>query len=153
MTNGTKPRKAKNEIPVTYNLGWWAYQNNLQIDSFKIDIIKSELNLFNSKSLISYKISGTLKNFDNDVRFIKSVHISEKKITKEPSMYADEGNIDAEIQITPIVGYKDSKGTKAGNSYFSFTNELKIESMGWGENLILLKCGKFEQTIKLSQTK
>ena len=47
-----EPRKPKIEIPVTYNIGWWSYQDDLIIDSLKVEIVESELNLFNSKSLL-----------------------------------------------------------------------------------------------------
>lgn len=57
----TEPRKPKLEIPVTYNIGWWSDQKALIVDSLQIDILESKLNLFNSKSLISYKVGGQLK--------------------------------------------------------------------------------------------
>ena len=56
-----EPRKPKIEIPVTYTISWWSYQNDLVIDSLKIKIIESKLNLFNSKSLISYSVYGKMK--------------------------------------------------------------------------------------------
>jgi len=56
------PGYPKIEIPVTYNISWWSNQKELNIDSLKIDIIESRLSLFNSKSLIAYKVFGHLKN-------------------------------------------------------------------------------------------
>ena len=44
-----EPRRPKLEIPVTYNISWWSNPKALTIDSLKIDIIESKLNLFNSK--------------------------------------------------------------------------------------------------------
>lgn len=70
------PRSPKLEIPVTYNVGWWANQEALSIDSLKIEIIESKLNLFNEKSLISYEVSGQLTNEQHWKAEIKEVHIS-----------------------------------------------------------------------------
>ena len=54
-----EPRNPRIEIPITYNIGWWSNQNGLTIENLEIEIVESKLNLFNSKSLISYKINGT----------------------------------------------------------------------------------------------
>ena len=36
-----EPRKPKIEIPVNYNIGWWSHQDDIIIDSLKIEIIQS----------------------------------------------------------------------------------------------------------------
>jgi hypothetical protein len=140
----TEPRKPVFEIPVTYNIGWWSDQKALKVDSLKIDIVESKLNLFTSKSLISYKVIGHLKNKGY---FIKEVHISER-INLDTTL-----NYDRIIEITPVI--KDCETTKVngGTEKFEFKNEHLINSNHWGINRIKFICGQKEQTIELHQVK
>ena len=57
-----EPRNPKMEVPITYNISWWSYQEDLTIENLEVNIIESKLNLFNSKSLISYTIKGKLNH-------------------------------------------------------------------------------------------
>ena len=141
-----EPRKPKIEIPITYNIGWWSYQDNLTIDSLKIEIIESKLNLFNSKSLISYSVYGKIK-FD-DVHWepnIEKIHLSER-IEKDSL----KNRI---IEITPIISVTEKDNQKSGVKKFNFKNEHTIISNGWGNNTIKFICGNKEQIIKLQQRK
>jgi len=89
----------------------------LFIDSLNIEIIECKLNLINSKSIISYKISGQLYYEGYCQPQIKEVHISECL------------NIDTTfeyhriIEITPIIEViRDEEGN--GDSFkFELTNE------------------------------
>ena len=121
-----EPRKPKNEIPITYNIRWWSNQENLIIDSLKIEIIESKLNLFNSKSLISYSVYGKMKI---------------EKFWKP------------KIEITPIIKVVENEKKKEGVEKFNFKNEHTITSNSWGENKIRFICGNKEQIIKLNQYK
>ncbi|WP_188051740.1 hypothetical protein [Flavobacterium sp. GP15] len=142
----TEPRKPKIEIPVTYNIGWWSYQDDLTIDSLKIEIIESKLNLFNSKSLVSYSIYGKMKFDDGHWEpKIESVHLSER-IEKDSL----KNRI---IEITPIISVSEKDNEKGGFKKFNFKNEHTIISNGWGNNIIKFICGNKEQIIRLQQTK
>lgn len=141
-----EPRKPKIEIPVTYNIGWWSNQNNLIIDSLKIKIIESKLNLFNSKSLISYSVYGKIKFKEvNWEPVINEIHLSER-IEKDSL----KNRI---IEITPIISDIEKDKPKNGVKNFKFTNEHTILSNGWGTNTIKFICGDKEQIIKLHQSK
>ncbi|MBK7030028.1 MAG: hypothetical protein IPH45_12810 [Bacteroidales bacterium] len=140
----TEPRKPVIEVPVTYNIGWWNDQKAFKVDSLKIDIVESRLNLFNSKSLISYKVIGHL---ENKGYFINEVHISER-INLDTTL-----NCDRVVEITPVI--KDKRITKVNNetNKFEFKNEHIINSNHWGINRIKFICGLKEQTIELHQIK
>jgi len=140
----TEPRKPVIEIPVTYNIGWWTDQKALKVDSLKIDIVESRLNLFNSKSLISYKVIGHL---ENKGYFIKEVHISER-INLDTTL-----NYDRVIEITPVIKDKESTKVNSEKDKFEFKNEHIINSNHWGINRIKFICGLKEQTIELQQIK
>ena len=142
-----EPRKPKIEIPITYNIGWWANQDKLIIENLDIQIIQSELNLFNSKSLVRYKINGKIKTPYDWKTHIKEVHISDR-FNKDSTL-----NFDRIIELTPIVGIKDDEKTNGKNANFEFTNELIITSANMGVNRIKFICADKEQIIELVQTK
>jgi hypothetical protein len=142
-----EPRQPKLEIPVTYNIGWWSNQKDLSIESLNIEIVESKLNLFNSKSLISYRISGKL-TYDKFWRtFIDEVHISER-INNDSSL-----NCGRIIEITPVLNNQENKKPKRVSEKFEFKNEHTITSNRWGINRIKIICGDKEQTIELHQYK
>ena len=142
-----EPRRPKLKIPITYNIGWWANQKMLSIDSFNVEVVECKLNLFNSKSLISYKVSGYLNYEWHWQPKIKEVHISER-INNDTTLQYDRI-----IEITPIVKTKKNEKVKGGSDKFEFKNEHTITSNHYGINRIKFVCGQKEQIIELRQTK
>jgi hypothetical protein len=143
----TEPRNAKLEIPITYNIDWWSDQKALVVDSLKVDIVESKLNLFNRKSLISYKVSGRLNYEGHWQPIIVEVHISERINLDTTLQY------DRIIEIIPIIKDKENKNSNGGSDKFEFKNEHLINSNQWGINRIKFICGKKEQIIELRQSK
>jgi hypothetical protein len=141
------PRDPKIQVPVTYNLGWWTDQKAITIDSIKIDIVESKLSMFNSKTLISYKVTGQLTYEGHWRPVIEEVHISER-INQDTTL-----PFDRIIEITPVVHDKEDKKSSGGSDKFEFKNEHIINSNHWGLNTIKFTCGQKEQTIVLRQTK
>lgn len=169
----TEPREPKYEIPITYNIGWWSYQEALNIDTFEVKLIDSRLNLFNSYSLINYRIKGRLILYKNNWEpFIDKIHISERVI-KTDTIDTDSSSImtfslnkdtvqigevsikpEAIIELTPIIKVKENNSYKAGHAIeFDLTNEHKIQSLDWGDNYLLIKCEKFDFLLRLQQRK
>ena len=143
----TEPRRPKIEIPVTYNIGWWSDQKALLVDSLTIDIVESGLNLFNSKSSISYKVSGHLGYEGHWQPEINAVHISER-INLDTTLHYDRI-----IEITPIIKDKSNDNVNGGTDKFEFKNEYTITSNHWGINSIKFICGQKQQIIELRQAK
>jgi len=142
-----EPRKPILEIPVTYNIGWWSDQKALNIDSLQVDIVESRLSLFNSKSLIAYKVIGHLDYEGQWQPRIKEIHISER-INRDSTLQCDRI-----IEITPVIENKENKKVNGGSDKFEFKNEHIITSNHWGINRIKFICGLKEKTIKLQQVK
>jgi len=142
-----EPKNPKLEIPVTYNIGWWSEQKTLNVDSLKIDIVESRLSLFNSKSLIAYKVSGHLKYTGHWQPLIKEVHISER-LNLDSTFQCDRI-----IEITPVISVKENKKVNGGTDKFEFKNEHIVSSNHWGINRIKFICGKKEKTIEVHQFK
>lgn len=142
-----QPGKPKLEIPVTYTIEWWPEQNKMTVESFDIDIIESNLNLLNSKSLIAYKVSGILKSVGQWKSFIYKVHISERFNSDTTKPY------ERVIEITPVVSAKKMENTTDSTDPFEFKNEHIVFSSQWGVNRIKFVCGSKEQIIELRQRK
>lgn len=142
-----EPREPRYEIPITYNVGWWSYQDQMKIESFGVKMIENNLNLFNSKSLMSYEIKGEINYSGHWKPYIHEVHISERITTDSTSHHHRI------IEITPIVKTKKDKEKKGGIVKFDFKNEHTITSGGWGNNKIKIKCLDKEETIEFKQIK
>ncbi|NDW09599.1 hypothetical protein [Dysgonomonas sp. 520] len=154
------PRKPKNQIKMIREIGWCGNQNLLQIDSLEVKVLESNLNLFTSKSLVSYTVKGRLKNrthpqVTKTKAYIDKVLVSEYIDTKYVSMNDSVGlSISGkEIRITPIVATKQMKEETEEESEFSFTNEYTVHSMNWGQNSIQFICGEKTAEIGLYQRK
>lgn len=141
------PRAPKRTIPITYSIGWWTNQSALCVTSLQIALVESKLNLFNTKSLIAYTVSGELTNQTHWKAQVVKVHLSER-INHDSSL-----NYDSIIEITPIIAGKEDKTVQAGVTSFAFKNEHQITSMHWGINRIKLVCGTMEQIVELNQKK
>ena len=142
-----EPRNPRLEIPVTYNIGWWSDQKALSIDSLKIDIVESQLSLFNSKSLVEYKVFGHLKYEGQWQPIIKEVHISER-INLDTTLHCERI-----IEITPVIMNKENSKVHVATNKFEFKNEHTITSNQWGINRIKFICGQMEETIEIQQFK
>ena len=142
-----EPRHPKIVVPVTYNVSWWSYQEDLIIESLEVNIIESKLHLFNSKSLISYTIKGKIKYDSHWKPSIKEIHISER-INRDSTQ-----NINRIIELTPIVKVEKDENTNGGIKEFELINEHMITSGNWGLNRIKIICGNKETIIELQQRK
>lgn len=153
------PREPKTETKVTSDIGWWAYQDELQVDSFKTKIIESKLNLFNSESLISYTTTGFLTGKQGWKPVIKKVHMSQRFIrefNRKLHPYLDKDSFElpeALIEITPIVEVTEDKNYNGEKIAYKFTNELKVNSFHWGGNRLRIQCREKHDDIILQQRK
>lgn len=148
--------KEKKEVPIFYQLGWWAHQQLMEITSFEVTIIESDLNLLNSVSLISYTVKGCLHEGTNGTPYIQSVQHAEYLIYA-PSEFSEEemteSPVHALIQLTPVVNIKNDEKKSTERVSFEFTNFYKIKSVRWGENQVQFRCGNIDKKIALIQFK
>ena len=153
------PREPKNEIAVTYEIGCWSYQDELQVESFKVKTIKSELNIFNSESLISYTTKGILTGKKGWKPYIYKVHMSQRFIreyNRKLHPYLDKDTVklpEAIIETTPIVQVKEDKNYNGEKIPYEFTNELKLISFHMGANWLRIQCKEKYTDIILVQRK
>jgi len=141
-----EPRKPKLEIVETNDIGWWPHQECLKIDSFQVEFVESELNLFNSKSLIKYTVKGKLSHKDSWRPYINHIHPSHRFLRRHdtnihPYLGKDTINTpEAMIEISPVIKVKNDDKYKGEEIPFEFTNEIKLESFHWGQNWIRFQC-------------
>jgi hypothetical protein len=143
----TGPRDPKNQIETTFDIGWWSHQDGLIIDNLEIEIVDSRLNLFNSKSLISYTISGMMTGSKNWEPYLKKIHLSERFVKTDSTSHMGL------IELTPLIGVRENSNYVDGKVPFKVTNELLMESFHWGNNPVLFKCEQIERRIELKQRK
>jgi len=154
-----EPRSPKLEISETNEIGWWAYQKSLKVDSFSVEFVESKLNLFNSKSLIKYTVKGKLANDGQWKPSIKNIHISQRFIRQydkelHPYLDSDTTNIpEAIIEITPVIEVTNDENYRGEIIEFEFTNELKLESFHWGNSWVRFQCADKWKDLILKQRK
>lgn len=144
------PGNPKIEIPETHSIGWWSNQEALNVDAFEVDIIESNLNMFNTESLISYRIIGHLSYKKGRRPLIKEIHLSERFLT---DIGDSTETPKALIEITPIIETIDDDSYDGEKIKFDITNEKIINSFHWGDNQLRFKCLNHTNDIKLSQQK
>jgi hypothetical protein len=126
----TGPREPKNQVETTFEIGWWSNQDGLTVDNLEIEIIDSRLNLFNSKSLVSYTVSGTMTGSKNWEPYLKKIHISERFVNTDSTSRVGL------IELTPLIGVKENDSYVDNKIPFKATNELMMESFHWGNNSV-----------------
>jgi hypothetical protein len=150
--------KQKKNLPVVYQLGWWAHQKMLDVSSFEVTVIKSQLNLLNSISVIRYVVKGWLQPDSFGMPYIQAVHHSEQLKHVQDSFSQEKEEIfsspvHALIELTPIVGIKNKKNSNKERVAFEIINEYNIKSLQWGANNFMFRCAGIERVICLNQTK
>ncbi|MFN6945838.1 MAG: hypothetical protein ACK4ND_12895 [Cytophagaceae bacterium] len=154
-----EPREPKLEIPVTYEIGWWSYQESINIDSFKVEFVEHNLNLFNSKSLIKYRVAGTIQNEGHWKPNIKNIHISQRFLNRYNESFPNNlkydtaGSPEALIEITPVIEVRKDENYNGEHIKFKFENEIKLESFHWGGNSVRFLCKDKYEDLILTQYK
>ena len=154
-----EPRSPKLQISETPNIGWWAYQDALTVDTFQVELIESKLNLFNSKSLIRYTVKGRLSYKGHWKPSIKDIHVSQmflRQYDRELHPYLDSDTAqtpEALISVTPVIKVTNDEKYNGEELDFEFTNEIKLESFHWGNCWVRFQCGDKWTDLILEQRK
>ncbi|WP_444942371.1 hypothetical protein ACJJI3_10375 [Microbulbifer sp. ZKSA004] len=139
----------KSDVPITYKIGWWGYQDDLVIDVLETKEIYSNLYLFNSKAVIEYRLKGTIKNKPMWKPYIKSVFLSERWLGNPENFKGNAG----EVILTPVVGVKEDQAYTGERVSFDLKVQDYLQAGGWGTNTYLVKAQDKEQKIVLQQSK
>jgi hypothetical protein len=137
--------KPVSDVKIVYKIGWWAYQDALRVEKLETKIIYGKLNLFNSRTLVEYGISGKLQYRKGWKPYIMSVFISERWM-------ASPGNR-GEVRLVPVVGVKKDKNYNEEKVEFSVKVQDFLHSGGWGKNIYHITCQKEKKIIEVEQLK
>ena len=137
----------KSDVPIEYKVGWWAYQEAVKLDELDSKIVFDNLSLFNSTSIIEFKLKGTLIYKNSWRPYIKSVHISEH--WESTSSQYRVGN----ILITPIVAVKDDDSYDGTPIHFHIVVQDYLKSGGWGKSIFKVESQGKKSEVILFQNK
>jgi hypothetical protein len=140
-------REPELDVPFTYKIGAWPYQNDLTVEGLNCDILDSRLCQWNSASLIRICISGRMRNWPERKPCVKAVHITETFLERTKEGYVGE------ITLLPIVGIEEQPKYLATWIPFTIHQELVLHSMGMGKNTFVITCGTLQQQIEVIQGK
>ena len=140
--------RPKSDVDFTYKIGWWPYQDTLVVTSLTSEVVDSTLNLFNAKSIIRFKIKGSMQGAKGWAPRIEKIHLVEEVIRG-----GNFTNSLATVRLKPIIGVKQDKKYAGESVTYDVTQELVIHSMGWGFNSYQVTCGNITNRLELMQLK
>lgn len=140
--------RAKLDVDFTYKIGWWPHQNDLTVETLTTEAVDSRLNLFNSTSLMRIKIKGRMKGSKGWEPRVAKVHIAEEVIVG-----GNFTNALAQIHLKPIVEVREKNDYTGIPISYDVTQELQVQSMGWGSNRYQIVCGGITNELDLIQQK
>jgi hypothetical protein len=146
---GFGPPKPKSDVKIVYKIAWWAYQKCLTVDKLETKVLNNKLNLFNSRALVEYSISGNLKYRKGWKPFIKSVFISERWMPPRQNSPGYRGD----IQLIPLVGVKQDDNYNEEKTQFTVKVQDYLHSGGWGKNIYYITSQKEKKILELQQLK
>ncbi|MBN2580717.1 MAG: hypothetical protein JXB10_17155 [Pirellulales bacterium] len=132
--------------PVVGKIGWWNYQDWLEIDDFQVQVVNANLGALNAKSSVRLHISGTFRRPENAASAsIKEVYVSERFLG--PNREA------VDLLIIPVVEVRSEKIASRRSDSFRLAIDYELNSYKWGENRYVFRCGKFQKHLKFIQDK
>ena len=147
----------KMDVPESYQLGFVdrkRQRDMIRVESLKVDIIFSELSIFNWKSLIQYTVTGTLYNDGPLMPQIYKMHVAQQYFLTDLHRTAQlSDGVEAEINLLPLLHVERKSNNKDKITFFSITNQIVVNSMHMGENIIRFQCSNHEAIISLLQRK
>ena len=137
------------DVPIEYKIGWWSAQKGLVIEKIETEVLFKGLNLFNSKALVEYTISGHITYSNGWKPHIKSVYLSERWLPPSEDVKIPTGD----IQIIPIVASNKDENYMGEKVNFSIKIQDYLNTGGWGNNVYKVTSLSQENVIELKQRK
>lgn len=146
----TKPRvrKPRPDVPFTYDVGLWPYQDQLIITHLEAHVLDSRLTINNGTSLIEIIIEGTLSGQQLEGQpFITSTHLVKQIIRSGYDTAL------AEYHITPIIDVRTNHTYTGEPMTFRLKQELHCQSIEWGKNTFHFVCKDHTDEVVVFQDK
>lgn len=137
-------------VAVTYQVGWWAYQENLKINAIEVELAGDKsLSLMNNKTNAKIIIRGVVSGLEGNWRpTIARIHASERFT---PSAESKERV--SRIELTPIVEVVKDSSYKGSDVPFEISFTHPVNTFRWGNNDMVFVSGNQEKKIVLLQRK
>mmetsp|Transcript_6698 Transcript_6698/g.10984 ORF Transcript_6698/g.10984 Transcript_6698/m.10984 type:complete len:194 (+) Transcript_6698:86-667(+) len=145
------------EVPESYHIESIGHNRALHIDSLEVQVMYSQLNLFNWQSMIQYSIKGKILSETprGSHLYIKKIHVSQRYLHWNDSDAVGPGLPESSVEFQPLVGTEAvAKQFQSMSPVpFSVTNQIVMSSQHMGENIIRFMCGEHSVDISLFQMK
>ncbi len=137
------------DIPITCELGSWPYQGGLTITELTAEAVRPQLNLFNDRFLIRYRLKGAVKAQVGWKPRIGQAQITGRLVSnrqnQEPAV--------ADVLIVPIVEVTRDAGYTGELVRFDVKLEQITSTMDWGTNEYDVRCLDHNASVTVHQYK
>jgi len=121
----------ESDVPIIHKVGFWGYQDHVELTSLEARVIYGDLNLFNNKSVIEYNLQGEIKFREGGRPYIEKVQISENF-----SSVGGKLPTSIEIHLMPVVAIEDDETYDGSPLKFDIKVQDYLQSGNWGKNRI-----------------
>jgi len=145
-----RPRvsRPRSDVRVTADIGWWSYQEELEVTALDVEVLEAPLNLFGNRALIRFRLRGQVWHSKGGWRpYIRETQISQRFRSGE------DGARFGDIEVTPIVGVKEDKLYHGEQIAFDYKVEQIVHTFQWGKNEFLVHSAGQERELELHQYK
>jgi hypothetical protein len=141
--------KPRSDIPITADIGWWAYQDGLVINSLAAEAVDPKLNLFNDRFLIRYRVSGTVTYRNGWRPKLVKAQITSRLVSRR----ADQQPSIADVVLVPVVEVTQDSAYSQQPVPFAVTIEQIVQTMDWGVNRYDVHCLNQTANVSVQQSK
>jgi hypothetical protein len=139
------------DVPITSDIGWWAYQEGLKVTEFGAEAVNPKLGLFSIHFLIRYHLRGTVKFREEWRPRIAEAQITERVVSR-PGGFESSVSV-ANVLIVPVVEVRQDRRYSGEEIPFDVTLEQVVETMNWGRNVYEISCGDKTASVSVVQIK
>ena len=145
----TGRRAEHSDVPIVRNLGFWAEQPGVSVDSLEVTVVEAKLHLLNSRAVIQYTISGSLKGSSGWRPSVRSLFVGQRYT----SMQTPTSDRHAEIDLVPIAKSKEDKRYDGRSIPFTISVQEVLQTGGWGRTVYSVRCAGMVREFELYQDK
>jgi hypothetical protein len=148
---------ACSDVPVTTEVGWWAYQDRLDVTDFTAQSIGPRLNLFAHDFVVRFHVLGKIHaiNAEGWRPAIKGAQLTVRVTARGYYKVMETNHIDpvADVMVVPIVTQIKDTSYKGEDVSFDLKLEHVFSTMDWGPNHYDCRCGDKAASVTVFQGK
>ena len=143
------------DVPVTYEVGWWPYQDNMKISEFTAEAVDPHLNLFSHIFVMRFHLKGIIQSRDGRKFRIGEVQLTGRVDVRSPvtTGTSDYKEPVADVLLVPIVMPVGDSNALGKVFPFDLTIEHAFSTMDWGKKHYVCTCGGKSVEVDVRQLK